>query len=358
MKSELFIKQEAVTLFNITSEFDTSEEIALGDLYRNISKYKNGMKFKVFEFEHPLSKTNIPILLIGEQQYVDNVNVDSEYVKTKILGAFKSGNSINIFENTDILSKKNIFLGYKWKSVLTNDCPINIREKKFPDLGLFNILEFGSLFIIVPNHSFIYFEENELKKGTYGAYHIKKTLLKKSSFRKLLQERKTELKEYMYSTIREIPKKYKQENLCILNFRNFLVSGVYVGFMDKKYLKTLDDKRIVPFNADADNNTFVFKTKEEIDTEYNERVKYEKEKEKAKKPFIKVIKKLEASGKDWCSLNTDGIKKFDNEWHIWLNPWGNRGLKYGWFKLEDLKDWLNGKGAILESNSKKKVVNS
>ncbi len=69
---------------------------------------------------------------------------------------------------------------------------------------------------------------------------------------------------------------------------------------------------------------------------------------KFQKEFEKIKKRLEKQGKRWIYL--DGVEDRDGELMVWLNPATSEGI--GFVSLQDLRDWLKGKGKIAESYKK------
>ena len=71
--------------------------------------------------------------------------------------------------------------------------------------------------------------------------------------------------------------------------------------------------------------------------------------EAAEKTGIK--QKLEAGGKQYfaCSpswISPDSDKKTEHPVMFWLNPCDQRANNYGWFTVEELLEWIDGKGPI------------
>ena len=55
---------------------------------------------------------------------------------------------------------------------------------------------------------------------------------------------------------------------------------------------------------------------------------------------------LRAAGRGWFSLFRRIIRSEDGVLRTWLNPMEQRHNNAGWFSVEDLRQWINGKGPI------------
>ena len=55
--------------------------------------------------------------------------------------------------------------------------------------------------------------------------------------------------------------------------------------------------------------------------------------------------KLSESGKRWFSLNL--IEEQGGEIKVYLNPYDQKIYNYGWFTLQDLRNWLSDEGSIV-----------
>lgn len=60
----------------------------------------------------------------------------------------------------------------------------------------------------------------------------------------------------------------------------------------------------------------------------------------------KIKKILEKAGKKYFALSPKWKDENKKEVIFWLNPWDQQNDNYGWFTVQDLKDWANGIGKI------------
>lgn len=56
-----------------------------------------------------------------------------------------------------------------------------------------------------------------------------------------------------------------------------------------------------------------------------------------------IEKRLRAAGKDWFALSP---KRHNGKLEIWLNPYHQQQDNFGWFTVQDLEQWIVGKGPI------------
>jgi hypothetical protein len=63
---------------------------------------------------------------------------------------------------------------------------------------------------------------------------------------------------------------------------------------------------------------------------------------------------LEEKGKRWFALRADWANEEETELRWWLNPMEQEKNNSGWFNLEELKQWAEGKGPVIKGNERKK----
>lgn len=344
MKSERFIENELVKMIEISSEFDTSEDMFLCDLMKNIRKGYIGFTVKEIKYSY----LNLPLLILGDRESVKTLELSS-YAQESIVREIQCSNYkiIPLVANDDILSKHEFSLDYIFNKPKT--LRHDFSDYVFTGGSLFSVIEFGSYLIIYPNLSCMYFKKDEIKNSRRGEDYfkvLKKTLVKKKSFRSELRNRRENLREYLCDTLREIPNKYSTNNLTVMTFKGFLRTGLYITFTDEKYVSNIHNDLVIPFHIDSETEEFTPKTELEIKNEVNERIAYQKRMEEAKIPFDKIKEELRELDKSWYSL--DELKEYDGVWHIWLNPRQQNKYNSGWFTIEDLKDWCENKGKIMK----------
>lgn len=61
---------------------------------------------------------------------------------------------------------------------------------------------------------------------------------------------------------------------------------------------------------------------------------------------------LKASNKKWFCLKPEWKDEEETEIHWWLNPQEQHIHNFGWFNLEQLKEWASNKGPIMKTESK------
>lgn len=71
--------------------------------------------------------------------------------------------------------------------------------------------------------------------------------------------------------------------------------------------------------------------------------------------FEKIQKKLQKAGKHWFVLTP---KRIDDDGNVryWLNP-RSMNCYFGWVSIQDLKDWLEGRGKIPKVNVESQQIN-
>lgn len=87
--------------------------------------------------------------------------------------------------------------------------------------------------------------------------------------------------------------------------------------------------------------------KEKLDKLNNEYVK--KNPHSFHKPFGYY-----ALSPSWNFNKKDFVTKYNVIY--WLNPQNQQDISFGWFTVEDLEDWIQGKGKILNKGAKNAVL--
>jgi hypothetical protein len=59
---------------------------------------------------------------------------------------------------------------------------------------------------------------------------------------------------------------------------------------------------------------------------------------------------LREHGKQWFSLRADWADKEETSLRFWLNPFDQENNNFGWFTVEELKQWAKGEGPIVKGN--------
>lgn len=276
MRSRKFIENELITLIGVESEFDTSEDIFLHDFFKNIRKGSIGFTVKELKY----GCHYLPLLILGDKENIGDFTLN-DYMKKYLGSEIRASNCRNIplSSNNEILSKFEFGLNHKVDNPTIAEH--DFTDKVFIGGNLFKILEFGDYLIIYPNISCMYFNKEELKnarRGTDNFKVIKKTLIKKPSFRNELRSRREELREYLYTLIRNLPVKYSSEHLTVIQYRKLLSVGYGLSFMEDKYAKNINEDNILPFHIDDELNIFKAKTQKEIE---EEKIQMMEEKNKA-----------------------------------------------------------------------------
>lgn len=62
-----------------------------------------------------------------------------------------------------------------------------------------------------------------------------------------------------------------------------------------------------------------------------------------------IAARLKAAGLNWFALSPSRDK--DGSVHFWLNPYDQRNNNYGWFTVQDLDDWIAGRGKVPKGKS-------
>lgn len=271
MKSQRFIENEFVKMIEVSSEFDTREDMLISDLIRGIRSDKIGFIVKNLNY----SFYNLPILVLGEKEEVIDLEFN-EYAEKLIKKEIEISNFNNIplVANTEILANYKFTLNFKANNPISQK--LDFADKVFIGGGLFKVIEFGSYFVIFPNLCCMYFNLDEIKNAKAGDDYykvIKKTLLKKVSFRNELRKRREDLREYMFELLKDIGNNYSSKNLSVLPYNDLLSSGIYIAFTDEQYAKNINKDSIIPFNIDNETEEFTLKTQEEIEKELKLRIK-------------------------------------------------------------------------------------
>lgn len=270
MKSERFIENEFITMIEVSSDFDTREDMLMGDLIKGIRNKKIG--FTVKEIQYSFYK--LPILILGDKDDVINLKLNDYSEK-----AIRKEIEINNFRNIPLTANNEILSNYKFTLNFKSNNPESLKfdfnDKVFTGGSLFKVIDFGSYLIIFPNLSCMYFNADELKNAKKGDDYykvLKKTLIKKASFRAELRKRREDLREYMFSVLKNIGNNYSSKNLTALIYDGFLSSGIYISFMDEQYVKNVHEDLVLPFKVDEKENKLILKTQEEIDKDIKSRV--------------------------------------------------------------------------------------
>lgn len=353
MKSEGFIKNDLVSMIDIRDEFDTSESMFLSNIFKNIRKKR--ANFKVQELNLldvddsvlvDCDSLTIPVLIIGTG--IENIDINkNNYLGKTIKNEYYFNRKIlNLYSKLDFFYEYKFSLGFQHKNPIINDN--KYKDVYFIENSLFRIFNIGDILFVIPNiNSFLYLKKDEFKKERKDGYYniFKKTLLKKKVFIKDLISRKNEIKDLVFSEIRAF-EKYTVDNLAVINYSQFMSSGIYLCFTSKENVDIINEG-LNPFNI-SEENIFSLKKENELEKNRFDKKAYEGELNKQKKLFDKKKNKLEKKGFKWYSL--DKLSKFDNGiWHIWLNPYDQYWYNYGWFTIEDLEDLLNDTGKIIKN---------
>lgn len=335
IKETYISKDKKYSIINFETDYRAEEEYGIVDVYKSIN---NGSFTCELEQVKAFNKT-IPVLVINKHKYYEKENnilkdTNNGQAYNKIKYARGDFNAILEHIKENHLDKS--------MSGIVDENEDNLYFGNNPFIASFY---HGETIVIAPNPFYTYLPLNYFKKNTKG---YKRYILKKNYFN-----------EETMTLFKDNANKMFKDNCSFINsvYDSFIKNGVlkapantpfstggYFFFVPKDVIEFTNKNSVFPLEFIDDE--LVEKDKESLDKEVLEMQIYEKEHKKAIKELNKVKKKLDKQGLKYFSLQT--AKKFDDgTWMYWLNPYDQKNNHFGWVTLQDLKDWLNGKGKII-----------
>lgn len=329
-------EKEKIGGFLISPDFDTSQQMDIGNFIKNIYNRQIDVRMINYEFD----KIEIPVLLMGTD--IDcHIKSCSNYIKQYDY----------LFE----LNKNHSRNYNELKNPKTTLSCCNLKIDKFDYLveskDMFFCFVYSSeLLIFVLNPYKIIFNQDEV-------YHNKEYKTENCGIR--LKGYQSIVQSYKYNIADRQIAYLKEMSYFFAKFeRTFKINGPVVGecsmFLNHGFLiaagtewdsKTCLDRKIFPYKQE--NGTLTRRTEEEIDKIEEEQNEYNKKCEVVKKRLDVIEEMLKSQKKTYTIISKRDIKfNSDGNYEVWMNAQVSDGAHYGWFTEQDFIDWMNMSGPI------------